>query len=71
MFAWPALWVRYVYSKKISLVHLPDRFGMLSVTIDFSESHITYRTVWMVQLFSIVTLVALLLVTSAGLPGTQ
>ena len=44
---------------------------MLSVSVDFSDSHITYRTVWMVQPLSILTLVALLLLTGAGRPGTQ
>jgi hypothetical protein len=63
---WPVLWARFIYSDPLMVA------GKQLVTVALPRgSTVTYRKAWLVQVLSILTLVALLLITSAGLPPTN
>jgi hypothetical protein len=63
IFAWPLLWLRFAYSKELAL---PEYFEGVGLALRYRG--VTYRKVWLVQVFAVATLVALLVFTSAGLP---
>lgn len=64
---WPALCVRFVYSKEFCFV-VPFRDGTVSLDFDSPNQNVTYRTIWFIQFFTMLGVALIMIVTNAGLP---